>query len=130
MAHYFDASALVKLIVVEPESAGLRKWLADAHRPAVSSDLTLTDVLRAVRRSAPERAGIARRVLEPVTFSAVTREICERAALLAPPPLRTLDAIHLATALELGDDLDGLVTYDDRLGSAARDAGISTVAPR
>lgn len=62
-------------------------------------------------------------------FVQLTPSLLERAALLEPPELRSLDAIHLATALSLGDELDGLVTYDERLARAARERGIPTLAP-
>ena len=62
-------------------------------------------------------------------FVQLTPSLLERAALLEPPELRSLDAIHLATALSLGDELDGLVTYDERLARAARESGVPTLAP-
>ena len=65
-----------------------------------------TELIRATRRAAPSAVTQARAVLESVTLLHVTTSILERAALLEPPTLRSLDAIHIATALELGDDLD------------------------
>ncbi|WP_419553556.1 type II toxin-antitoxin system VapC family toxin [Candidatus Poriferisodalis sp.] len=129
MPHYFDSSALVKLVVVEAESDALRTWLADAHWPGVTSDITITEVLRAIRRVQIDRLVEARQVLAQVTFVAVTPEICERAAFLDPLLLRSADAIHLATALDLADDLDEFVTYDERLADAARAAGVATHSP-
>lgn len=128
--HYLDSSALVKLIVEEPESSALDAWLKQEHVQAVSSDLGRTETIRAVRRRRSAWMVEARSRLDSVTWSRITKDIVERAALLDPPGLRSLDAIHLATALDLAGDLDGLVTYDDRLADAARTVGIATLCPR
>lgn len=130
MAHYLDTSALVKLVVAESESRALIDWIAADDAAMVTSDLTRTELLRAVRRAAPDRAVAARVVLESLTLSTPSTATFEAAALLDPVILRSLDAVHLATALELGDDLDGLVTYDDRMAEAARAYGIRVLAPR
>lgn len=127
---YFDSSALVKLIVEESESSALRSWIATDSVNAVSSDLVRTETVRAVRRSWPELVAEARSLFTKVACRSITLEIVERAALLDPAELRSLDAIHLATALDLAGDLDGLVTYDERLSRAANEYGIPTLAPR
>ena len=124
-----DTSALVKLIVDEPETGALREWLAVEPREPVSCDLARTELLRVVRRTAPDRAVAARRLLEAVTLTQVTTAVCEQAGRLDPASLRSLDAIHLAAALDLSDDLDGLVTYDSVLARAAASAGIEVAAP-
>ena len=129
MAHYMDTSALVKLIVDEPETGALREWLAVEAREPVSCDLARTELLRVVRRTAPDRAVAARRLLEAVTLTQVTTAVFEQAGRLDPASLRSLDAVHLAAALDLGDDLDGLVTYDSVLARAAASAGIEVTAP-
>jgi predicted nucleic acid-binding protein len=129
LAHYLDTSALVKLVVAEAESIPFRAWLLVGDRDPVTSDLTRTELLRTVRRAAPDRVVQAREALATVTLVAVTTAIFEEAGRLDPTTLRTLDAVHLASALELGDDLDGIVTYDNRLAEAARDHGIAVIAP-
>lgn len=129
MAHYLDTSALVKLVVAEPETDALRAWLADTDSEWVSSDLARTELMRAVRRSTPDRLVRAREVLDSLTLLAVTTSIFDAAGRLDPLVLRTLDAVHLAAALDLGDDLEAIVTYDDRLAEAAGANGIATVAP-
>lgn len=129
MAFYMDTSALVKLVVEEPETEALMTWLGESPRTPVSGDLTRTELLRAVRRVAPDRVVRARAVLDSVTLVEVTTRIFEEAGRLDPSVLRTLDAVHLATALDLGDDLEGIVTYDDRLASAAEANGIVVMAP-
>jgi uncharacterized protein len=129
VAHYLDTSALVKLVVAEEETAALIAWLHEAGGDVVSSDLARTELLRAVRRAAPDRAVRAREVLDSLMLLEVTTEIFEEAARIDPPALRTLDAVHLAVALDLGDDLETVVTYDDRLAAAASANGVPTVAP-
>jgi uncharacterized protein len=129
VAHYLDTSALVKLVVLEAESTALIDWLRDESNVAVTSDLSRTELHRAVRKSAPERAIQARQVLDSMTILTVTSQTFEAAGRLEPLNLRSLDAIHLAAALELGDDLAGLVTYDERLAEGARMHGITVVAP-
>lgn len=130
MAHYVDTSALVKLVVAERETRALRRWLRDEERQPVSSDLTRTELMRAVRRGAPARLVAARRVLEGVTTIAPAPSTFDAAGRLEPVTLRSLDAIHLATALELGDDLEAFVGYDDRLLQAAEANGIPVLSPR
>lgn len=129
MAHYLDTSALVKLVVAEAETAALRTWLTAAEREPVSSDLARTELLRAVRRAAPDRALQARAVLDSITLMTVTTATFEEAGRLDPTLLRSLDAVHLAAALSLGDDLDGIVTYGDRLAEAARTHGVPVTSP-
>ena len=129
MAHYLDTSALVKLVVAEPETAALRAWLFEADRGPVGCDLVRTELMRTVRRAAPDRVVDARDVLDSITLIEVTSAIFEAAGRLDPSTLRTLDAVQLASALDLGDDLDALVTYDDRLASAAEFCGVRVIAP-
>lgn len=129
MAHYLDTSALVKLVVAEAESDALLAWLTKTEGDWVSSDLARTELLRAVRRVVPDRVVRAREVLDSITLVRITTQIFEEASRLGPPALRTLDAIHLAAALDLGDDLDAIVTYDDGLNEAAAANGVVTTAP-
>ncbi len=129
MAHYLDTSALVKLVVAEDETDALTTWLQETDGDWVSSDLTRTELLRAVRRAAPDRVVRAREVLDSITLLDVTTPIFEEAARIDPPTLRTLDSLHLAVALDLGDDLESIVTYDDRLTEAATANGVPTNAP-
>lgn len=129
MAHYIDTSALVKLVVHEAETAALRSWFAQTERGAVSSDLARAELMRAVRRASPQRVVVARAALDSLTLIEATTAIFESAGRLEPPLLRTLDALHLATALDLGDELQGFVTYDERLADAARAHGLAVVAP-
>ncbi|MCB0872698.1 MAG: type II toxin-antitoxin system VapC family toxin [Actinobacteria bacterium] len=129
MVHYVDTSALVKLVVAEPETAGLRAWLAETEPTLVAADLVRTELVRAARRSAPDRLVAARGVLDGVVLISVSTAMFEAAGRLDPPEMRSLDAIHLATALELGDELEGIVAYDERLAHAARANGIPVVSP-
>lgn len=129
MAFYLDTSAAVKLVMAEPESGQLTSWAGDHDGEVASSDLLRTELLRATRRGAPDLMPRARRVLDSLYLVAITFATFERAAELLPDQLRTLDALHLAAALDLGDDLDGLVTYDERLADAAALHGVAVTAP-
>jgi predicted nucleic acid-binding protein len=129
VAHYLDTSALVKLVVAEAETDALRSWLAEADRDAVSSDLARTELLRVVRRSAPDRVLLARQVLDSIILIELATATFEAAGRLDPSILRTLGAVHLAAALSLGDDIESLVTYDDRLSFAARLNGVAVTSP-
>ena len=129
MAHYLDTSALVKLVVSEAETAALRAWMGEAERTPVSCDLARTELLRAVRRAAPDRVVQARAVLDSITLIEVTTSVFEEAGRLDPTVLRSLDAVHLAAALSLGDDLDGIVTYDERFAEAAQSNGVPVTSP-
>lgn len=129
MPHYVDTSALVKLVVSEPETPALEAWLAAQPEALVSSDLARAELVRTVRRSASADVVRARAVLESITLLTVRRTVFDAAGRLDPTRLRTLDALHLASALELGDDLAGIVTYDHRLAEAARTHGVAVIAP-
>lgn len=127
---YLDASALVKLVVREPESVALMEFLQE-HPDRVSSALALAEVPRALRRArfgAAERRR-AREVLARVALVDIDRRALAAAAAIEPPTVRTLDAIHLATALALHEDLAALVTYDRRLAVAAERADLPVQAP-
>lgn len=126
---YLDSSAIVKLVLPEPESDALRDFLA-SDEDHVSSGLAQLEVQRTVRRvdDTEDRRRTAKRVLARVSLIKIDGPILAQAASLDPPGLRSLDAIHLATALSL-DRLDALVTYDRRLRDAASDAGLATASP-
>jgi len=126
---YLDTSAAVKLVVVEQGSKGLQRWLASRDGQIGSSDLLRTELLRATRRAAPEQMVQARAVLDSLILVAFSSAVFERAAMLEPNLLRSLDSLHLAAALEFGDELEGMVTYDQRLAEGARALGIDVVAP-
>lgn len=131
---YADASALVKLVRDEAESAALRNYLGGAD--LVSSELVLTEIPRAVRRAAalnPDlsldlllaRAGA---LIEVLALRPLDRALLAGAGALAEPALRALDAIHVAAAVDL-DPIEAFVTYDERQAAAARLAGLRTMAP-
>lgn len=129
MGFYVDTSAAVKLVVRERETPALVKWCEQHEDQLVSSDLTRTELLRATRRAAPDRLVQARAVLDAFILLSLPTDLFERAATIEPDLLRTLDALHIAAALAIGDDLGGIVTYDDRLAEAATANGIVVVAP-
>lgn len=114
---YVDTSALVKLVAREAETDELVDWMRD--RRWVISDLHRTELRRAARRVGRSATARAEQLLQHFDVLAVNAEIFDRAGDIGPTGLRSLDAIHLAAALALDSDLAGIVTYDDRLASAA-----------
>jgi predicted nucleic acid-binding protein len=128
--YYVDTSAAAKLVQRERGSAAMRRW-AEAHDGRLfSSDLLRVELQRAILRTVPELQARARSVLDTILLAALSTELLERAARVEPAQLRSLDAIHLVAAMELGDELEGIVTYDQRLAEAARSNGIAAVSPR
>ena len=87
------------------------------------------EVVRAVRRVAPELTKNADEVVAQVSVIEVGESIRTRASVLEPATVRSLDALHLATAIEVGDVLDVVITYDARMAAAARSLGLSVTAP-
>jgi uncharacterized protein len=125
---YLDASALVKLIVVEAGSDKLAAWIMD--RPTlVTSRLGIIETWRAALRMPAIDRGLMARTLAPVVVIELSPSTADAAGRVAPVHLRTVDAIHLASALAIGPELDAFVTYDSRLAEAAVEAGLAVVAP-
>jgi uncharacterized protein len=127
MVFYLDTSAFLKLVVSEPESTAMRGWMASSG-PCWSSQLLRSEAMRAARRLGVD-AAMVNPALDVVSLVTPAPSTFLLAGCLEPPELRTLDALHLAAALELGDDLDGLVTYDTRMIDGAQAAGIAVVTP-
>lgn len=131
---YLDASAVVKVIRGERGAMALEEYLEGAE--AVSSELVLTEVPRALRRAAAERPRFqlepalrkAAEALDLLSLRPVDEALLIGAGMLAEPTLRSLDAIHVVTALHVYP-IDAFVTYDKRQASVARLAGLKTVAP-
>jgi uncharacterized protein len=124
---YADASALVKLILLEAESGAVHRWFTEAPRIATSR-VGVVETIRASSRRIHDAVHRGR-VLEEVEIIDLNIAIAAAAAALHPPLLRTLDAIHLATAMALMPELDAFVTYDDRMAEAARALGLPVVRP-
>ena len=128
-ATYLDSSAIVKLAVSEPESAALGRYLR-RRRPLVSSALARTEVARALLPLGQAAVRRGQDALSRLELIRISDRILATAGTLLPAELRTLDAIHLATAHHLGGDLARLITYDERMRAAAEATGCSVVAPR
>lgn len=131
MRLYLDSSALVKLVKTEPASAALRRFLrrfGDDGR--VTSALARVEVVRALAGGGPKAIAHARRALSRVDQIGLHRGLLDDAATLAPgSPLRSLDAIHLASARSLGAELRAVVAYNAGLAAAAADLGTAVEAP-
>ena len=127
---YLDTSAAAKLVHPEAESAALAVFLAERiANPLVSSALLYPELVRAVSRYCPEFGARAMLLLQRVMTVPLTSDILASAATIGSPALRTLDALHLATAVTIASELDGFVTYDKRLADAAAALGLTVVAP-
>ena len=126
MQYYLDASALVKLVVRERESDALESWLDGST--VISCALARTEVVRATSPSGVDAIARARRLLDRVDLIQLDDEQLDLAGELQDP-LRSLDAIHLAAALELGDELEAVVTYDAQMRRAAEALELPVAAP-
>lgn len=128
MATYLDSSAIVKLVVREPESAALRRYLR-RRRPVLSSALARTEVLRALLPAGEAAVARGRDVLHRLDLVRLNDRVLNAAGAVRPPELRSLDAIHLAAAQQLGPELTALVTYDERMAAAGKQLGFRIVKP-
>ncbi|HUB75539.1 MAG TPA: type II toxin-antitoxin system VapC family toxin [Solirubrobacteraceae bacterium] len=126
---YVDSSALVKLAVAEPESAALRRHLS-RRQPLASSALSRTELARALLALGPEAVARGEAVLRRVQLLRVSDSVLRDAGALRPAELRSLDAIHLASARALGPAVRQIVTYDERMAAAASASGWSVASPR
>jgi len=129
---YVESSALAKLVLGETEEPALRAWLV-GDQELVTSLLAVAEVRRAVNRAVdPAHVRDPARLHDAfrrVTFLAIDRQVIDAAARLQPTTLRTLDAIHVASALQLGSEVRSVVTYDRRLAAAALAAGLPVASP-
>ena len=128
-ALYLDSSAIVKLAIEEPESGALRGHLRGRSR-LLSSAVARAEVLRALMGEGEPGIARGRAALARLDMIRISDRILKIAGSLKPSTLRPLDAIHLATAMELGRDLGHIVTYDDGMAAGAEVLGLQTASPR
>jgi hypothetical protein len=124
---YVDASAITKLVLDEPDSTAMRRWYVENDR-VLCSRIGIVETRRAVGRTAHD-AHHLNVILGSVDVVEFDQDIAREAAALGPVALKTLDAIHLATAVAVGGQIAAFVTYDDRLAEAARAVGLPVVRP-
>ncbi len=127
MAFYLETSAFLKLAVVEDGSPAMRQWFT-GHRPCWSSQLLATEASRAAMRLGLDRE-IIEGLLDGVSLIVPSASTFEVAGRLGPVELRSLDAVHLAAAAEIGQELEGVVTYDRRVVMGAAAAGLPVIQP-
>ena len=126
---YLDTSAFLKLVIAEEQSPALQAFLLRWPQRA-SADLLRTEAVRALRRAGyGDRVGAARRLFSSLRLIRLDAPLLDLAGDLNPRGLRSLDALHLAAALTIGDDLGVVVTYDARLAEAARERGLVSDSP-
>lgn len=128
---YLDTSAVAKLFIAEEETSALREWMAKRRRPTlVSSALLAVELIRLLGKANPAAVAGAESFLSTsVDLVDITSTLLSDATYVAPPALRALDAIHLATAMDLGDAVDVMLTYDKQLAHAATAAGLTVAHP-
>ena len=124
---YVDASALVKLVVFEAESVAVQRWYVETEQ-VLTSRVGIVEAYRSITRRSHDPTQL-RVILGSIEIFELDADIAARAMRVSPDVLRTLDAIHVATALAIGPTLDAFVTYDDRQAEAARAAGLPVVRP-
>ena len=126
---YVDSSAIVKLAVAEPESNALRRFLS-RRRQLVTSALARTEVARALMPSGTEAVSRGEEVLRRIQVMRLNDRVLREAGRIESAELRSLDAIHLASARQLGSSVKHIVTYDERMADAATASGWAVAAPR
>jgi hypothetical protein len=127
---YLDASAITKLVVAEAESAALRRTLSRRAPRLVTSVVAEVEVRRAVRRAGdPVDSRTLDELFDRLVSVDLVAAIRRLAGELDPRELRSFDAVHLATALTLGPELEAFVCYDRRLTTAAEAHGLRVLAP-
>jgi uncharacterized protein len=129
MLYYLDTSAFVKLVITEPRTNELLAWIKTEQPTFVSSDLLAVEAIRAARRHSPEALTAVRERLTAVTLIRLSSDICDRAGHMDPRVMRSLDALHLATALALGSQMKSVVTYDARMVEACTLVGLEAISP-
>ena len=127
---YLDSAAVVKLVHAEPETPALRAWLDErAEIGWVSSVLVEIESFRALARYAPEAVTRLHPVLDQIDLIGMSPRVRVLAQTVRPVTVRSLDAIHLGTALSARDNVTSFVTYDKRLLDAAITAGLPAESP-
>jgi predicted nucleic acid-binding protein len=125
-----DTSALVKVVFEEAESDGLARWLAERQEiRKLTSEISTVELIRVCRRLDVDAVADARQLLAGLDLVPLGGEVLDQAGRVDPGGLRTLDAIHLASALTLSDVITAFVVYDTRLAEAADAAAFEVVAP-
>lgn len=126
---YFDTLALAKLILEERGSSDLRDFVTDSNVEVVSSEIAEVELIRAVMRTDERLMDTVLEILPQTVLLPISTPIRLRASQLPPPSLRSLDALHLATAIEIQPHLQAFVSYDQRLLDSAAEAGLSVFSP-
>jgi predicted nucleic acid-binding protein len=129
--YYLDTSAAFKLLAAEEHAEAFLAFYSERRSDNwISSDLLRIEVSRAVARTWPALIPDAQRLLDAFEYVQSDEDVVSTSIVEPDRLLRSLDAIHLATARLLGPELTALITYDERLAKAAADAGMSVLAPR
>ena len=127
MSYYIDSSAIIKLILLEPESLALRRFLSDQ---SISSSIARLEVLRTIDRLGGDLTAAARERLSSLSYVELDPAVLSIAESFRQyPTLRSLDAIHLASAILIREHIDGVITYDKGMAACATAMGLKVFAP-
>jgi predicted nucleic acid-binding protein len=126
---YIDASAFVKLFSEEPESVRMASLIDEGRSYLVANEILAIEAFRTAARLGEDAPAKASALLRSVALRPLSREIRDLACRIGTPSLRTLDAIHLATAASLGEKVGAILTYDKRLAEASAAVGLQVLAP-
>jgi predicted nucleic acid-binding protein len=127
LSWYLDSSAILKYVFAEPERPAMVKALTSQ---AISSELARLEVKRAVYRINPKDIALANEELSRVNFVSISNQVLTVAeSFTGSVTLATLDAIHVATAISLGNQIDGIITYDKQMVTNAGLMGIKVLSP-
>ena len=127
MSWYLDSSAILKYVFAEPERPAMVKALTSQ---AISSELARLEVKRAVFRINPKDIELANEELSRINFVSISNQVLTVAeSFTGSVTLATLDAIHVATAITLGHQIEGIITYDKQMISNAAVMGIKVLSP-
>jgi predicted nucleic acid-binding protein len=127
LSWYLDSSAILKYVFAEPERPAMVKALTSQ---AISSELARLEVKRAVYRINPKDIALTNEELSRVNFVSISNQVLTVAeSFTGSVTLATLDAIHVATAISLGNQIDGIITYDKQMLTNARNMGIKVLSP-
>jgi predicted nucleic acid-binding protein len=126
---YIDASAFIKLFSAEPESGAMADAIDEGRPLLVANEILAIEAFRTAVRVGGEAPAEAPALLHRIALRPLSREIREIAYRVGTPLLRTLDAIHLATAVSLGEQVGAIFTYDKRLAEASAGVGLRVLAP-
>ena len=125
--YYLDASAILKLIIEEKETVKLERFISGKN---CTSKISRIEVMRVINRAIPEAAESAQRTLSKFDYVNISEPVIRIAeSFLGLPSLRSLDSIHVASALSVSNEIEGIISYDKKMISNAQSLGLTVHTP-